>query len=97
MPFAGEVRLLAFNFAPIGWARCDGQILEISEYSTLYELIGVEYGGDGQTTFGLPTVLGPNNDEYSPFYYIALQGTNPHAVGETAGAGAPEAGEAAPG
>ncbi len=57
-PFLGEVRLFAGNFAPVGWHFCDGTILEISQNEALYSLIGTSYGGDGQTTFGLPDLRG---------------------------------------
>jgi microcystin-dependent protein len=50
--------MVGFNFAPSGWAFCDGSLVAISENSTLYNLIGTTYGGDGQTTFGLPNLLG---------------------------------------
>lgn len=53
-PYLGEIRLFAGNFAPAGWMFCAGQLLPISEYSTLFNLIGTTYGGDGQTTFALP-------------------------------------------
>ena len=53
-PYVGEIRMVGFNFAPAGWALCDGQLLPISGYETLFNLIGTTYGGDGQTTFGLP-------------------------------------------
>ena len=53
-PYIGEIRLFAGNFAPVGWAFCQGQILAISEYETLFNLIGTTYGGDGQSTFALP-------------------------------------------
>lgn len=53
-PYVGEVRLFAGNFAPAGWAFCDGQLLPISENETLFTLIGTTYGGDGQSTFALP-------------------------------------------
>ena len=53
-PFVGEVRLFAGTFAPQGWALCDGRLLAISQSEVLYALIGTTYGGDGQTTFGLP-------------------------------------------
>jgi len=53
-PYIGEVRIFAGNFAPNGWMLCQGQILPISEYDTLFNLIGTTYGGDGQNTFGLP-------------------------------------------
>ena len=49
---------VGFNFAPVGWALCQGQLLPISEYQTLFQLIGTTFGGDGQTTFGLPDLRG---------------------------------------
>jgi microcystin-dependent protein len=55
-PFIGEIRCCGFNFAPQGWALCDGQLLPISQYSPLYQLIGTTYGGDGQNTFALPNL-----------------------------------------
>lgn len=57
-PFLGEIRLFAGNFAPSGWAFCDGTLLSVSEYDALFSLIGTIYGGDGQTTFGLPDLRG---------------------------------------
>jgi microcystin-dependent protein len=57
-PYVGEIRLAAFNFAPQGWAFCDGSLLSISEYSTLFNLIGTTYGGDGVNNFALPNLLG---------------------------------------
>jgi microcystin-dependent protein len=53
-PFVGEVRMFAGNFAPVGWAFCDGSLIPISENPTLFQLIGTTYGGDGQSTFALP-------------------------------------------
>jgi microcystin-dependent protein len=53
-PYVGEIRMFAGNFAPAGWALCQGQILAISENDVLFTLIGTTYGGDGQTTFALP-------------------------------------------
>lgn len=53
-PFIGEIFMFAGNFAPRGWAFCNGQLLPISEYDALFALIGTTYGGDGQTTFALP-------------------------------------------
>ena len=53
-PFIAEVRLLGFNFAPRGWAFCEGQLLPISQNTALFSLIGTTYGGDGRTTMGLP-------------------------------------------
>jgi microcystin-dependent protein len=57
-PYVGEIRLFAGNFAPAGWMFCDGQLLPISEYETLFNLIGTTYGGDGQSTFALPDLRG---------------------------------------
>ncbi len=53
-PFLAEVRALGFNFAPRGWAFCDGQILPINQNQSLYSLLGTTYGGDGRTSFALP-------------------------------------------
>lgn len=57
-PYVGEIRIFAGNFAPAGWMFCEGQLLPISEYETLFNLIGTTYGGDGQDTFGLPDLRG---------------------------------------
>jgi len=57
-PYVGEVRIFAGNFAPAGWMFCEGQLLPISEYETLFNLIGTTYGGDGQSTFALPDLQG---------------------------------------
>jgi microcystin-dependent protein len=57
-PYVGEIRMFAGNFAPAGWMFCEGQLLPISEYETLFNLIGTTYGGDGQSTFGLPDLRG---------------------------------------
>ncbi len=53
-PFLAEIRIVGFNFAPRGWAFCDGQILPISQNQSLYSLLGTTYGGDGRTSFALP-------------------------------------------
>lgn len=55
-PYIGEIRMCGFNFAPAGWAFCDGQLLPISENDALFTLIGTTYGGDGQETFALPNL-----------------------------------------
>jgi microcystin-dependent protein len=55
-PFIGEIRMFAGNFAPVGWAFCNGQVLPISQNDALFNLIGTTYGGDGQTTFALPNL-----------------------------------------
>lgn len=57
-PFIGEIRLLPFNFAPTGWALCNGQLLSISQNTALFSLLGTFYGGNGQTTFALPDLRG---------------------------------------
>lgn len=57
-PYVGEIRMFAGNFAPAGWMFCEGQLLPISEYETLFILIGTTYGGDGQSTFALPDLRG---------------------------------------
>lgn len=57
-PYIGEIRMFAGNFAPTGWMLCAGQLLPISEYETLFNLIGTTYGGDGQSTFALPDLRG---------------------------------------
>src|SRR3989442_13560680 len=58
-PFVGEIRMFGGNFAPAGWAMCQGQTMPISENDTLFNLIGTTYGGDGQETFQLPNLSGP--------------------------------------
>lgn len=57
-PYVGEIRMFAGNFAPAGWMFCEGQLMPISENETLFQLIGTTYGGDGQSTFGLPDLRG---------------------------------------
>jgi len=57
-PYVGEIRMFAGNFAPAGWALCQGQSMPISENETLFNLIGTTYGGDGQETFNLPNLSG---------------------------------------
>ncbi len=57
-PFVAEIRIFAFNFAPQGWAFCDGQVLPISQNTALFSLLGTTYGGDGRSTFALPNLQG---------------------------------------
>ena len=57
-PYVGEIRMFAGNFAPAGWAFCDGQLMPISQNETLFQLIGTTYGGDGQSTFARPDLRG---------------------------------------
>jgi len=58
MPYVGEIRMFAGNFAPVGWLFCQGQQLSISENEVLFQLIGTTYGGDGQVNFALPNIQG---------------------------------------
>jgi microcystin-dependent protein len=58
LPFVGEIKLFAGNFAPKGWALCDGQLLSVAQNDALFSLIGNIYGGDGHSTFGLPDMRG---------------------------------------
>jgi microcystin-dependent protein len=75
-PYVGEIRMFAGNFAPAGWMFCEGQLLPISEYETVFNLIGTTYGGDGQSTFGLPDLRGR----------IPLHQGNGFTLAETGGA-----------
>ena len=61
-PFLGEIRWVAFTFAPQGWQECNGQLLAINLHQPLFQLIGTTYGGDGQNTFALPDMRGPHAD-----------------------------------
>lgn len=76
-PYIGEIRLFAGNFAPAGWALCNGQLLPISENDTLFNLIGTTYGGDGQNTFALPDLQGR--------LPVHAGGTQNYTIGETGG------------
>lgn len=57
-PFLGELKLVSFNYAPRGWATCDGQLLSIQQNQALFALLGTQYGGNGQTNFALPNLKG---------------------------------------
>jgi microcystin-dependent protein len=57
-PFVAEIRVVGFNFAPLGWATCDGQLMPISQNTALFSLLGTTYGGDGKSTFALPDLQG---------------------------------------
>ncbi|MDO7172888.1 phage tail protein [Mariniflexile sp. AS56] len=59
-PFIGQIQAFGFNFAPRGWAQCNGQLLAIAQYQALFSLLGTTYGGDGRTTFALPDLRGRN-------------------------------------
>lgn len=73
-PYVGEIRMFAGNFAPAGWQFCDGQTLPISEFETLFQLIGTTYGGDGQSTFALPDLRGRAPIHQGNGYVLAQTG-----------------------
>jgi microcystin-dependent protein len=78
--FLGELRLVGFNFAPQGWAFCNGQLLSIAQNTALFSLLGTLYGGDGQTTFALPNLQGR-----VPIHFGTSPGLSPYFQGETGG------------
>lgn len=80
-PFVGEIRMFAGNFAPRGWAFCDGQLLAVSQNDALFSLLGTIYGGDGRTTFGLPDMRGR-----LPIHAGTGPGLSPRRLGAKAGA-----------
>jgi microcystin-dependent protein len=78
-PFVAEIRMFGFNFAPTGWAQCNGQLLPISQNTALFSLLGTFYGGDGKSTFALPNLQGnvPIHQGQGPGlseYFIGQQG-----------------------
>jgi microcystin-dependent protein len=79
-PFVAEIRIFPFNFAPKGWAWCDGQILPLSQNTALFSLLGTTYGGDGKSTFALPDMQGN-----APMHPGQGPGLSLHDLGETAG------------
>ena len=79
-PFLAEVRMVGFNFAPRGWAFCDGQILPINQNQSLYSLLGTTYGGDGRTSFALPDLRGR-----TPIHVGRSNGGNEHRLGQKSG------------
>lgn len=80
-PFVGEIRMFAGNFAPRGWAFCDGQLLAVSQNDALFSLFGTIYGGDGRTTFGLPDLRGR-----FPVHAGSGPGLSPRNIGAMGGA-----------
>lgn len=74
-PFLGEIRMMSFNFAPSGWALCNGQLLPINQNQALFALYGTTYGGNGQTNFALPNLRGR----------VPIHIGNGHTQGESAG------------
>ncbi|MEM8618040.1 MAG: tail fiber protein [Pseudomonadota bacterium] len=79
-PFIGQIQAFGFNFAPRGWALCNGQLLAINSNTALFSLIGTFYGGDGRTTFALPDLRGR-----SPMHYGTGAGLSPRPIGQRAG------------
>ena len=79
-PFLGEIRMVGFNFAPVGWALCDGQLVGISQNTALFSLLGTTYGGDGRVTFGLPDLRGR-----VPIHQGTGPGLTPRMIGESSG------------
>ena len=79
-PFVAEIRPFGFNFAPTGWAHCDGQLLPISQNTALFSLLGTFYGGDGKSTFALPNLQGS-----APMQQGGSGGTSDRVLGETSG------------
>jgi len=79
-PFIGQVVAVGFNFAPVNWALCTGQLLSIAQYDALYTLLGTTFGGDGVNTFGLPDLRGriPLNQGTGP-------GLSPYTMGQIGG------------
>jgi microcystin-dependent protein len=79
-PYVGQIMIIGCNFAPAGWMMCQGQLLPISEYETLFQLIGTTYGGDGQSTFGLPDLRGR-----VPLHMGQGNGLSSYIIGQAAG------------
>lgn len=79
-PFVAEIRMFGFNFAPTGWAQCNGQLLPISQNTALFSLLGTFYGGDGKSTFALPNLQGS-----VPMFWGQGQGLSDYVIGEQAG------------
>jgi microcystin-dependent protein len=73
-PFLSEIRMVGFNFAPRGWAFCDGQILPINQNQSLYSLLGTTYGGDGRTSFALPDLRGRAPMHFNGSYRLGQRG-----------------------
>jgi microcystin-dependent protein len=79
-PFIGQIQAFGFNFAPRGWAQCNGQLLPISQNTALFSLLGTTYGGDGRTTFALPDLRGRSMVNYGQG-----QGLNSIQIGQSGG------------
>jgi microcystin-dependent protein len=79
-PFVAEIRIFGFNFAPRGWAFCNGQLLPLSQNTALFSLLGTYYGGDGKSTFALPDMQGN-----APMFWGQGPGLSQYFLGETSG------------
>ncbi|WP_088285697.1 phage tail protein [Ideonella sp. A 288] len=79
-PFVGEIRIFAGNFAPRGWALCNGQLLPIVQNTALFSLLGTQYGGDGRATFALPDL-----QARAPIHHGQGPGLSPRTIGESGG------------
>lgn len=79
-PFLGQIQAFGFNFAPRGWAHCNGQLLPIAQNTALFSLLGTIYGGDGRTTFGLPDLRGR-----VPMSFGSGVGVSPKSIGQRGG------------
>jgi len=79
-PFLAEIRMFGGNFAPTGWALCNGQLIPISQNTALFSLLGTNYGGDGRVTFGLPNLMGA-----APMQQGQGAGLSTRSLGETGG------------
>src|ERR1700688_4209371 len=79
-PFVAEIRIFPFNFAPTGWAFCNGQLLPLSQNTALFSLLGTTYGGDGKSNFALPNMQGS-----TPMHPGQGPGLSLHDLGETGG------------
>lgn len=86
-PMIGEIKMFAGNFAPRGWAFCDGQLLSVSQNSALFSILGTTYGGDGRTTFALPDLRGrtPVHSDQSNSYSESSYGINKVQLGQKGG------------
>jgi microcystin-dependent protein len=80
-PFLGEIRLVAFNFAPRGWALCNGQLLSIAQNTALFALLGTNYGGNGVNTFALPNL----QSRFAMHAGDGSGGLSPRVIGEVGG------------
>jgi microcystin-dependent protein len=85
-PFVGEIRMFGFNFAPTGWAQCNGQLLPLSQNTALFSLLGTFYGGDGKSTFALPNLQSSaamhwgQGSGLSQYESVGISGGTPHVT-----------------